>query len=98
VVARRPGTEAINLIIQKTRRRLAHGFRTFEHYRLRIVLAADGSRPYRRPPLEAGQQRRILKGRLWSRQGICCITSGLTHSTYKGNHRKVSHNEHCRHT
>lgn len=41
------GTEAINLIIEKTRR-LAHGFRNFEHYRLRILLAADGSRPYRR--------------------------------------------------
>ena len=37
------GTEAVNLIIDKTRR-LAHGFRTFEHYRLRT------RRPYRRPP------------------------------------------------
>ncbi len=27
------GTEAINFIIEKTRR-LAHGFRTFEHYHL----------------------------------------------------------------
>ena len=43
------GTEAINLIIEKTRR-LAHGFRNFEHYRLRILLAAHGSRPYRRRP------------------------------------------------
>jgi transposase len=33
------GTEAVNLIIEKTRR-LAHGFRTFDHYRLRILLAA----------------------------------------------------------
>ncbi len=41
------GTEAVNLIIEKTRR-LAHGFRTFEHYRLRILLAASGNRPYRR--------------------------------------------------
>jgi transposase len=41
------GTEAINLVIEKTRR-LAHGFRTFAHYRLRILLAADGNRPYRR--------------------------------------------------
>lgn len=41
------GTEAINLIIEKTRR-LAHGFRNFTHYRLRILLAADGTRPYRR--------------------------------------------------
>jgi hypothetical protein len=38
------GTEAVNLLIEKTRR-LAHGFRTFEHYRLRILLAASGSRP-----------------------------------------------------
>jgi transposase len=43
------GTEAINGVIEKTRR-LAHGFRNFEHYRLRILLAADGSRPYRRRP------------------------------------------------
>jgi transposase len=43
------GTEAINLIIEKTRR-LAHGFRTFDHYRLRILLAASGLRPYRRAP------------------------------------------------
>lgn len=41
------GTEAINLLIEKTRG-LAHGFRNFEHCRLRILLAADGSRPYRR--------------------------------------------------
>ena len=46
------GTEAINLLIEKTRR-LAHGFRNFEHYRLRILLAADGSRPYKRRPREA---------------------------------------------
>jgi transposase len=46
------GTEAVNLLIEKTRR-LAHGFRTFEHYRLRILLAASGNRPYRRPPTHA---------------------------------------------
>ncbi len=46
------GTEAVNLIIEKTRR-LAHGFRTFEHYRLRILLAASGNRPYRRQPTHA---------------------------------------------
>ena len=45
------GTEAINLIIEKVRR-LAHGFKDFDHYRLRIMLAADGRRPYRnRPPM-----------------------------------------------
>ena len=38
------GTEAINGVIEKTRR-LAHGFRNFTNYRLRILLAADaGSR------------------------------------------------------
>jgi transposase len=40
------GTEAINLIIEKIRR-LAHGFKEFDHYRLRILLAASGNRPYR---------------------------------------------------
>ena len=39
------GTEAINLIIEKVRR-LAHGFRNFSHYRLRILLAASGQRSY----------------------------------------------------
>jgi len=43
------GTEAINLLIEKTRR-LAHGFRNFTNYRLRILLVADGSRPYRQRP------------------------------------------------
>jgi transposase len=46
------GTEAINLIIEKVRR-LAHGFRDFDHYRLRIMLAADGRRPYRTRPNHA---------------------------------------------
>ena len=46
------GTEAINMIIEKIRR-LAHGFKNFEHYRLRIMLAADGQRPYRRRPNHA---------------------------------------------
>ena len=40
-------TGAINLLIEKTRR-LAHGFRNFGNYRLRILLGADGTRPYRR--------------------------------------------------
>jgi len=40
------GTEAINLIIEIVRR-LAHGFRDFNHYRLRILLAASGDRAYR---------------------------------------------------
>ena len=42
-------TEAINLMIEKVRR-LAHGFKDFDHYRLRIMLAADGRRPYRTRP------------------------------------------------
>ncbi len=41
------GTEAINLIIEKTRR-LAHGFRNFGNYRLRLLVAANGARPYPR--------------------------------------------------
>jgi transposase len=46
------GTEAINMIIEKIRR-LAHGFKDFEHHRLRILLAADGQLPYRRRPNHA---------------------------------------------
>ena len=46
------GTEAINLIIEKVRR-LAHGFRDFTHYRLRIMLAGNGQRPYRHRPTHA---------------------------------------------
>ena len=46
------GTEAINLIIEKVRR-LAHGFRDFYYYRLRIMLAADGRRSYRTRPAHA---------------------------------------------
>jgi len=46
------GTEAINLITEKVRR-LAHGFKNFDHYRLRIMLAADGQRPYRSRPTHA---------------------------------------------
>jgi transposase len=38
------GTEAMNLIIEKVRR-LAHSFKNFDHYRLRIMLAAGGRRP-----------------------------------------------------
>ena len=60
--APRPST----CIIEKTRR-LAHGFRTFEHYRLRILLAASGTRPYRRaaPMLnseEPGKRRQRRQG------------------------------------
>ncbi len=46
------GTDAINLVIEKTRR-LAHGFRNFTNYRLRILLAGDGTRPYRHRPTHA---------------------------------------------
>jgi transposase len=42
-VAPRPST----LIIEKVRR-LAHGFKDFTHYRLRILLAASGKRAYRK--------------------------------------------------
>lgn len=42
------GTEAINGVIEKARR-LAHGYRNFTNYRLRMLLAANGQRTYRRP-------------------------------------------------
>jgi transposase len=47
------GTEAINLIIEKVRRLAAYGFKNFDHYRLRIMLAAEGRRPYRNRPAHA---------------------------------------------
>ncbi len=39
-------------MIEKTRR-LAHGFRNFGNYRLRLLLAANGARTYprRTPPI-----------------------------------------------
>jgi transposase len=37
------GTEAINMFIEKARR-LAHGYRNIENYRLRMLLAASGTR------------------------------------------------------
>jgi len=43
------GSEAINLLIEMVRR-LAHGFRPFDQYRLRILLTASGTRTYRRAP------------------------------------------------
>ena len=48
------GTEAINGVIEETRR-LAHGFRNFTNYRTRILLAADGSRHYKRRPRPSPQ-------------------------------------------
>jgi transposase len=50
------GTEAINLIIEEVRR-LAHGCRDFDHYRLRIMLAVDGRRPYRTRPTMLKSER-----------------------------------------
>ncbi len=47
------GTEAINLIIEKTRR-LEYGFRNFGNYRIRILLAADGTRPWGRRGRRSG--------------------------------------------
>ena len=40
-------TEAINGVIETTRR-IARGFRNFENYRIRNLLAAGGHRPYRK--------------------------------------------------
>ena len=54
------GTEAINGVIEKTRR-LAHGYRNFTNYRLRMPLAANGQRPYRRarPATPTRRQHRL---------------------------------------
>ena len=46
------GTDALNLIIDKTRR-LGHGFRNSTNYRLCIQLASHGTRPYRQRPTHA---------------------------------------------
>ena len=46
------GTEAINLLIEETGR-LEHGFRNFTNCRLRILVVADGSRPYPQRPNRA---------------------------------------------
>lgn len=43
-------TPAAGRAIAEKTRRLAHGFHNFTNYRIRILLAADGSRPYRRRP------------------------------------------------
>ena len=40
------GTEAINMLIEKARRH-AHGYRNFENYRLRMLLAGNGTRTRR---------------------------------------------------
>ncbi|WP_343320442.1 transposase [Arthrobacter sp. TMP15] len=43
-------TESINGVIETTRR-IARGFRNFENYRIRNLLAAGGHRPYRKKSL-----------------------------------------------
>lgn len=56
------GTEAIDGVIEKTRR-LAHGFRNFTNYRIRILLAADGTAPtgVRRPiPISRTSRPRLI--------------------------------------
>ncbi|MCI2237775.1 transposase [Kineococcus sp. TRM81007] len=55
------GTEAIVLIIEKARR-LAHGFRNFGNYRIHILLAADGTRPWRRRRCRRRRRRRRRSG------------------------------------
>ena len=45
-------TEAVNGVIE-TMRRVARGFRNFENYRLRALLAAGGHRPWRKTPTHA---------------------------------------------
>jgi transposase len=46
------GTEAINLITRRPDG-FAHGFRSFTHYRLRILLAANRTQTYRRGSVQA---------------------------------------------
>ena len=58
---RNGGTEAINGIIEKTRR-LGHGYRNFTNYRLRMLLAANGQRTYRRPDLAHDLGLAIIAG------------------------------------
>ncbi len=50
------GTEAINGVIEKARW-LAHGSRNFTNYRIRILLAADGTSSYRRLPAVSPEPR-----------------------------------------
>ncbi|WP_371212494.1 ISL3 family transposase [Kocuria sp. SM24M-10] len=45
-------TEAVNGVIE-TMRRVARGFRNFDNYRLRALLAAGGHRPWRKTPTHA---------------------------------------------
>ena len=45
-------TEAVNGVIE-TMRRVARGFRNFDNYRLRALLAAGGHRPWRKTPAHA---------------------------------------------
>jgi len=40
----------------------AHGFRNFTNYRIRILLAADGTRPCRRPPAKTRSAERADPG------------------------------------
>ncbi len=64
-------TEAINLLIEKARR-LAHGYRSFTNYRLRMLLAASGQRPYWRTTdtRVSEEPPRQLKGRGAARAGV----------------------------
>ena len=60
------GTEAINLIIEKVRR-LAHGFKDFDHYRLRTcLLPTDGV------PIELTQAMLKSEDPLWWTCLECC--------------------------
>ncbi len=66
-------TEAINLLIEKARR-LAHGYRSFTNYRLRMLLAASGQRPYwrttdTRVSEEPPRQLKARRSPCWSPRG-----------------------------
>jgi transposase len=90
------GTEAINMIIEKIRR-LAHGFKDFEQYRLRIMLGADGQLPYRRRPEPRLSLRTQGKAPDWERMrttyslpSSSSICSAVSVSVIAGRSRRLT--------
>ncbi len=56
-------TEAMNLIIEKIR--LGHGFRNFDNYRLRVLLACGGINWHTRPVERRRGGKPALRGQAW---------------------------------
>jgi hypothetical protein len=69
------GTEAINMLIEKARR-LAHGYRNFDNYRLRMLLAASGTRTRRVRPRDRDHAQ-VRRARLARIHRFTLIGSGL---------------------